>query len=168
MSYCTSKKSRPLFIQQVTLLYKMGHTEYQSGNQGWPNCDYTLDLIKKRQEMFKYWVSQKLPQICTVILRICIGKVACFSVYNFGNFWVTQYLLLSISVFLLPQLTISVFFLLFYTVLILFSHDFIFYFPFSFGYRSLSLRSTLSLSLSLSLSYPPGLFLCYEARLSLA
>ena len=23
-----------------------------------------------------YWVTQKLPQICPVILRICIGKVA--------------------------------------------------------------------------------------------
>ena len=38
-----------------------------------------------------YWVTQKLPQICTVILRICIGKVAWFAVYIFGNFWVTQY-----------------------------------------------------------------------------
>ena len=24
-----------------------------------------------------YWVTQKLPQICTGILRTCIGKVAC-------------------------------------------------------------------------------------------
>ena len=28
-----------------------------------------------------YWVTQKLPQICSVILRICIGKVAWFEVY---------------------------------------------------------------------------------------
>ena len=28
----------------------------------------------------RYWVAQKLPQICTVILRICIGKVAWFAV----------------------------------------------------------------------------------------
>ena len=38
-----------------------------------------------------YWVTQKLPQICTVILRIRIGKVAWFAVYICGNFWVTQY-----------------------------------------------------------------------------
>ena len=35
-------------------------------------------------------VTQKLPQICTVILRIRIGKVAIFAVYICGNFWVTQ------------------------------------------------------------------------------
>ena len=35
---------------------------------------------------------QKLPQSCTVILRIRIGKVAWFAVYICGNFWVTQYL----------------------------------------------------------------------------
>ena len=34
----------------------------------------------------------KMPQICTVILRICIGKVA---VYICGNFWFTQYLAVS-------------------------------------------------------------------------
>ena len=39
-----------------------------------------------------YWVTQKLPQICTVILRILIGKVAWFAVYICGNFWVTQYI----------------------------------------------------------------------------
>ena len=38
-----------------------------------------------------YWVTQKLPQICTVILRICIGNFAGFAVYICGNFWVTQY-----------------------------------------------------------------------------
>ena len=38
-----------------------------------------------------YWVTLKLPQICTVSLRICIGKVAWFAVYICGNFWVTQY-----------------------------------------------------------------------------
>ena len=37
-----------------------------------------------------YWVTQKLPQICTVILLICIGKGARFAVYICGNFWVTQ------------------------------------------------------------------------------
>ena len=39
-----------------------------------------------------WWVTQKLPQICTVILRIRIGKVAWFAVYICGNFWVTQYI----------------------------------------------------------------------------
>ena len=34
---------------------------------------------------------QKLAQICTVILRIRIGKGAWFAVYIWGNFWVTQY-----------------------------------------------------------------------------
>ena len=33
----------------------------------------------------------ELPQICTVILFILIGKVAWVAVYNCGNFWVTQY-----------------------------------------------------------------------------
>ena len=37
-----------------------------------------------------HWVPQKLPQICTVILRIHIGKVAWFVGYICGNFWVTQ------------------------------------------------------------------------------
>ena len=37
-----------------------------------------------------YWVTQKLLQCCTVILRICIGKVAYFAVYICSNFWVTQ------------------------------------------------------------------------------
>ena len=37
-----------------------------------------------------YWVTQKLPQICTVISSICIGKVAWFAVYICGNFWVSQ------------------------------------------------------------------------------
>ena len=38
-----------------------------------------------------YWVTQKLPQICTVILHIRIGKVEWFEVYICCNFWVTQY-----------------------------------------------------------------------------
>ena len=38
-----------------------------------------------------YWVTQKLPQICTVILRIRIGKDEWFSVYICGNLWVTQH-----------------------------------------------------------------------------
>ena len=37
-----------------------------------------------------YWVTQELPQICTVNFRICIGTVAWFAVYICGNFWVTQ------------------------------------------------------------------------------
>ena len=41
-------------------------------------------------------MTQKLPQICTVILRILIGKVAWFAVYISGNVWVTQYILLEI------------------------------------------------------------------------
>ena len=36
-----------------------------------------------------FWVTQKLPQICAVILRILIGKVAWFAV-TCCNFWVTQ------------------------------------------------------------------------------
>ena len=39
-----------------------------------------------------YWVTQKLPQIWTVILRIRIGKVVWFALYICGNFWVTQYI----------------------------------------------------------------------------
>ena len=39
-----------------------------------------------------YWVTQKLPQTCTVIVRIRFGKVAWFAVYICGNFWVTQYI----------------------------------------------------------------------------
>ena len=38
-----------------------------------------------------YWVPQKLPQICTVIAYICIGKVAWFAVYICGNLWNAQY-----------------------------------------------------------------------------
>ena len=38
-----------------------------------------------------YWMIQKLPQTCTVILRIRIRKIAWFAVYICGNFWVTQY-----------------------------------------------------------------------------
>ena len=38
-----------------------------------------------------YWVTYKLPQICTEILRIRIGKVARFAVYIYGNFWGTLY-----------------------------------------------------------------------------
>ena len=34
-----------------------------------------------------YWVPQKLPQIYTVIVYICIEKVACFAVYICGNIW---------------------------------------------------------------------------------
>ena len=37
----------------------------------------------------RYWVTKKLPQICIVIFRIRIGKVA-FAVYICGNFWVPQ------------------------------------------------------------------------------
>ena len=36
-------------------------------------------------------MTQKLPQIGTVMLRIHIRKVAGFAVYICGNFWVTQY-----------------------------------------------------------------------------
>ena len=39
-----------------------------------------------------YWVTQKLPQISTVILRICIGKVSVFAVCICCNFWVSQYI----------------------------------------------------------------------------
>ena len=42
-----------------------------------------------------YWVTQKLPQICAVILRIRTRKVAWFAVYICGNFCVTQYILLA-------------------------------------------------------------------------
>ena len=41
--------------------------------------------------VYRYWVTQKLPQICTVIMRICVGKVVWFAVHICGNFWVTQY-----------------------------------------------------------------------------
>ena len=39
------------------------------------NLDPYLDIKSE-----SYWVTQKLPQICTVILRICIGKLAWFAV----------------------------------------------------------------------------------------
>ena len=44
-------------------------------------------------KILPYWVIQKLPQICAVILRICIEKVAWFAVYICSNFWVPQYIL---------------------------------------------------------------------------
>ena len=44
-----------------------------------------------------YWVTQKLPQICTAILRICIGQVAWFAVYICSNFWVTQFIYITIT-----------------------------------------------------------------------
>ena len=47
---------------------------------------WSIDRVKY------YWVTQKLPQICTVILRICIGKVARFVVYICGYLWTTQYI----------------------------------------------------------------------------
>ena len=49
------------------------------------------DVIIQYLLIIRYWVTQKLPQICTVFLRIRIGKVAWFAVYICGNFWVTQY-----------------------------------------------------------------------------
>ena len=40
--------------------------------------DIGLFNVLREEFLFEsiYWVTQKLPQICTVILRICIGKVA--------------------------------------------------------------------------------------------
>ena len=55
----------------------------------WSELEPTEQLIDTAL-IFSYWVTQKLPQICTVILRICIWKVA---VYIYGNFWVTCTLL---------------------------------------------------------------------------
>ena len=51
-----------------------------------------ISFIPDRFSSFSslYWVTQKLPQICT-ILRIRIWKVVWFAVYICGNFWVTQY-----------------------------------------------------------------------------
>ena len=49
--------------------------------------------MKIRPKQTYIWVTQKLPQICSAILRICIGNVAWFAVYTCGNFWVTQYIL---------------------------------------------------------------------------
>ena len=42
---------------------------YFSGKESAP-------IKRKSGGRYMYWVTQKLPQICTVILRICIGKVA--------------------------------------------------------------------------------------------
>ena len=39
-----------------------------------------------------YWLAQKLPQICTVIAYICIGKVAWFVVYICGTIWNVLYI----------------------------------------------------------------------------
>ena len=41
------------------------------GARGCKGLAYTVVTIS-----FLYWVTQKLPQICSVILRIRIGKVA--------------------------------------------------------------------------------------------
>ena len=51
-------------------------------------------MIKTVKEKHEYWVTQKLPQICIVILRIYIGKVAWFAVYICGNLWVTKYVII--------------------------------------------------------------------------
>ena len=53
---------------------------------------FILYVVLKSQTNLMYWVTQKFPQICTDILRICIGKVTWFAVYICGNFWVTQYM----------------------------------------------------------------------------
>ena len=55
--------------------------------------------------MFSYWLTQKLPHICTVILRIRIGKVAWFAVYICGNFWVNQYVTVNCKVSLLIDIS---------------------------------------------------------------
>ena len=60
-----------------------------------PNMSFSMSkthLNFRLHQIVAYWVTQKLPQICTVILRIRIGKVAWFAVYICGNFWVTQYI----------------------------------------------------------------------------
>ena len=43
------------------------------------------------------WVPQKLPQICTVIVCICIGKIAWFTVYICDNIWNACYIRLLVS-----------------------------------------------------------------------
>ena len=58
-------------------------------NQQVNNKNYTE--FTRAKWSLNYWVTQKLPQICTVILRIRNGKVAWFAVYICGNFWVAQY-----------------------------------------------------------------------------
>ena len=42
-------------------------------------------------------VPQKLPQIYAVIAYICIGKVAWFALYIFGNIWNALYIKIQIS-----------------------------------------------------------------------
>ena len=47
-------------------------------------CTYWVPQQQQKQQFsiffnaheFNYWVLQRLPQICTVIVYICIGKVA--------------------------------------------------------------------------------------------
>ena len=58
-------------------------------------CSRYLKKVWRIDPFNIYWVTQKLPQICTVIFRIRIGKVAWFAVYICGNFWVTQYIVYS-------------------------------------------------------------------------
>ena len=65
-----------------------------------PTCNYILWLIIFAVVFYLcnnvkwiYWVTQKLPQICTVILRFRIGKVPWFAVYICGKFLVTQCIL---------------------------------------------------------------------------
>ena len=47
----------------------------RGGGSGWG-----ISCAQFRMPTFTYWVTQMLPQICSVILRICIGKVAWFAV----------------------------------------------------------------------------------------
>ena len=78
---------------------------------------FILYVVLKSQTNLMYWATQKLPQICTEILRICIGKVAWFAVYICDNFWVTQYVphmntyfsfsVVTVSFFIFPKQCLS-------------------------------------------------------------
>ena len=66
-------------------LYSCGTLSYQvryPSNIGHVDLDQTVhrenrsSLVSRTANTPWYWVTQKLPQICTVILRIRIGKVA--------------------------------------------------------------------------------------------
>ena len=72
-----SRSDNHLHLEDVAL----GHA---GGNQF---LQYILLVQSATRKRGIYWVPQKLSQICTVILKICIGKVAWFPEFVCGNLW---------------------------------------------------------------------------------
>ena len=53
---------------------------------------FELTTLFKKDLVSNYWVTQKLPQIDTVIAYICIGMDTQFAVYICGNIWKAQFI----------------------------------------------------------------------------